>query len=461
MNKTFSLVNSLRISAQKLLFIFGFAGLLNSCEQPTTSLLLFTQITGTNQAAIEETLGQFKKLGQANGFSVTLTEEMDDLKEEVLQQHQALAFIHTSGEVLDAVQRADVERFVQAGGHVFGVDALPEVKNEWPWYQAHMNKPTSQIAPESEKTAEMIMAVLENTLLNYEGATTQRVPEENRFVKEILDFNLDEPMEIDELPGRGILFVERRGTIKLYDFEAEATKQIAGVPVFYGNEDGLLGIAVDPNFEKNNWIYLFYSVPEVAMQHISRFELKGDSINPASEKILLEVPTIRKCCHSGGALEFGPNGHLFIGLGDNTNPFESSGYAPIDERPGRALWDAQKSAANTNDLRGKILRIKPEDDGTYSIPDGNLFPPGTPNARPEIYVMGCRNPFRPSIDSKTGFLYWGDVGPDAGKTNPNRGPKGMGEFNQARKAGFWGWPYTRGNNQVYNDYDFTTETSWR
>ncbi len=105
------------------------------------------------------------------------------------------------------------------------------------------------------------------------------------------------------------------------------------------------------------------------------------------------------------------------------------------------------------------MRIKPEDDGTYSIPEGNLFPVGTPKTRPEIYVMGVRNPFRPSVDSKTGYLYWGDVGPDAGKDHPTRGPKGMGEFNRATAAGFWGWPYSRGNNQPYNDYDFETEES--
>ncbi|WP_242202762.1 ThuA domain-containing protein [Aestuariivivens insulae] len=296
--------------------------------------------------------------------------------------------------------------------------------------------------------------------LDYSKATSDRITPENRFVRQVLDFNLNEPMELDELPERGILFVERRGALKLFDFKTEQTKTIAQLDLFYGNEDGLLGLAVDPNYKTNHWIYLFYSAPgDEPLQHVSRFELKDDTLDFTSEKILLKIPTIRKCCHSGGALEFGPNGNLFITLGDNTNPFESSGYAPIDEREGRALWDAQKSAANTNDLRGKILRIKPEDDGTYSIPEGNLFPVGTPNTRPEIYIMGCRNPFRPSIDSKTGYLYWGDVGPDAGKGDPNRGPKGMGEFDQARKAGFWGWPYTRGNNQAYNDYNFDTRES--
>lgn len=267
-------------------------------------------------------------------------------------------------------------------------------------------------------------------------------------------------MELDELPGEGILFVERRGAVKLYDFDTEKTTTLAQLDVFYINEDGLLGLAVDPNYLKNNWIYLFYTAPtEASVQRISRFTLKDKKLDLDSEKVLLEIPTDRQCCHSGGGLEFGPNGNLFIGLGDNTNPFASSGFAPIDEREGRRAWDAQKSASNTNDLRGNILRIKPEDDGTYSIPEGNLFPKGTPKTRPEIYVLGNRNPFRFSIDSKTGYLYWGDVGPDAGKADPNRGPSGMGEFDQARHAGFWGWPYTRGYNEAYNDYDFATKTS--
>ena len=73
--------------------------------------------------------------------------------------------------------------------------------------------------------------------------------------------------------------------------------------------------------------------------------------------------------------------------------------------------------------------------------------------------MGSRNPFRFTIDSGSGDLIWGDVGPDAGRDDPARGPKGMGEFNRATEAGFWGWPYSRGNNQPYADYDFANEQS--
>ena len=284
------------------------------------------------------------------------------------------------------------------------------------------------------------------------------MPEENRFSKQVLDFNLNEPMELDELGDRGIIFIERQGVIKLYEYETEQTKILDTIAVHYKNEDGLLGMAVDPNYTENQWIYLFYSPDiEASIQHVSRFTLKNDKLS--DEKIMLEIPLIRQCCHSGGYLKFSKDGLLYVGVGDNTNPFESSGFAPIDERKDRQLYDAQKSAANTNDLRGKILRIKPEPDGSYSIPKGNLFPEGTKDCRPEIFVMGCRNPFRFSIDSRTNYVYWGDVGPDAGEADSLRGPAGMGEFNQAKQPGFYGWPYSRGNNQMYHDYDFVTSQS--
>ena len=79
------------------------------------------------------------------------------------------------------------------------------------------------------------------------------------------------------------------------------------------------------------------------------------SIDLNSEKILLTIPTQRlECCHAAGSLEFGPDHMLYIAVGDNTNPFESDGYAPIDDRSGRSPWDARKSSANTDDLLSLI-----------------------------------------------------------------------------------------------------------
>jgi cytochrome c len=303
--------------------------------------------------------------------------------------------------------------------------------------------------------------------LNYTQVRTKRVPEENRFTKIVLDEKLDEPVELAVLPGQRVLFVERKGAVKIYDPALKQTKTIANIPVstkykFRDNgraeaEDGLLGVALDPQYEKNNWIYLYYSqAGEKPVNILTRYELKGDSLIEPSKKILLEVDVQREqCCHTGGSIAFDGNGNLFLSTGDNTSP-RSTRYAPMDNRPGRSPWDAQKSSANTNDLRGKILRIHPEPDGTYTIPEGNLFRKGTAKTRPEIYIMGGRNPYRISVDKKTGYLYWGDVGPDASSDSVNRGPRAFDEVNQARKAGNFGWPHFVGDNKAYHQRNFAT-----
>ncbi|NND15744.1 MAG: carbohydrate-binding protein [Eudoraea sp.] len=296
--------------------------------------------------------------------------------------------------------------------------------------------------------------------VDYGKAYAEVVPEENRFSKVTFLQNLNEPMELDFLNKNKIIYIERRGGIHIYDLVQKTDSLIATMEVFSGLEDGLLGMAVDPNYSENNWIYLYYSNPDEDVQHLSRFDLINEEFLPESEKILLNVPTQREeCCHSAGSVEFGPDGNLYVSTGDNTNPHSSDGFAPIDTRDGRSPWDAQKSSANTNDLRGKILRIKPEDDGTYSIPDGNLFPKGTSKTRPEIYVMGNRNPYRFSIDSKTNYLYWGEVGPDANNDSLNLGPKGYDEINQAREAGNFGWPHYIANNKPYHTRNFSAQTS--
>jgi cytochrome c len=287
-------------------------------------------------------------------------------------------------------------------------------------------------------------------------------PEENRFTRIVLAEKLDEPIELAVLPGNRVLFIERHGYVNLYSPTTGRVKRIATIPVStkYADssqaEDGLLGLTTDPGFAKNGWVYMYYSPagPE-SKNVIARFHMKGDSLDLGSKKILLEVGTQRlKCCHTGGSMAFDTKGNLYVSTGDNSNPF-FSGYAPLDERPGRMPWDAQKSSGNTNDLRGKVIRIHPEPDGTYTIPEGNLFPKGTAKTRPEIYTMGHRNPYRISIDSHTGFLYWGDVGPDANVDSAGRGPRGYDEINQARGPGNYGWPYFVGDNQAYNRTTFS------
>jgi cytochrome c len=301
-------------------------------------------------------------------------------------------------------------------------------------------------------------AIGDNEPLAYERVKTKRALEENRFTKMVLDFNLNEPTEMAILPDGKILFIERKGDVKLYSPQTNKIKVVNSFKPWTKEEDGMIGLTVDPDFSKNNFVYLYYSHPERSANVLSRFTFRNDSLDTSSEKEILEVKTQRQtCCHTGGSLQFAKDRILFISTGDNTNPFKSDGYSPSDERPDSASFDAQTSSANTNDLRGKILRIRVNEDGTYSIPEGNLFPEGTPKTRPEIFVMGNRNPYRISVDSRTGYLYWGEVGPDAGKDDSIRGPRGYDEVNQAKKAGFYGWPYFVGNNYAYGKHNFETK----
>lgn len=293
-------------------------------------------------------------------------------------------------------------------------------------------------------------------------------PEDNRFSTTVLTKpgELDEPMEMAFTGDGRMLFVERKGNVKSVDLKTNAVKIIGFIPVnrIYTSkegrvreaEEGLMGIAVHPDFEKNHWVYLYYADKAEPKHVLARWELKGDSLDQSSKKILLEIPTQREtCCHTGGGMVFDQDGNLFLTTGNNTgNP--TAGTSGLDERPGRESWDDQRTAGNTNDLRGKILRIHPEDDGTYSIPEGNLFPSGTARTRPEIYTMGHRNPWRISIDNQTGYIYWGEVGPDASKDSII-GPRGYDEFNQARGPGFFGWPYFLGDNKPYSKFDYATD----
>ena len=278
-----------------------------------------------------------------------------------------------------------------------------------------------------------------------------------RFEKTLVQGGLVQPMELDIAPDGRIFLIELAGAIKLIDPKTGVVQVVGQLTVTTAQENGLIGMALDPKFSENGWIYLQYSPPDFSGQYISRFDFRNDTIDMASEKRLFSYEEQRReCCHHAGSMEFGPDGNLYIGTGDNTNPFnDSEGFAPIDQRSDRGPWDAQRTAANTKNYNGKILRIRPEPDGTYSIPAGNLFPRDGSVGHPEIYVMGCRNPWRISLDQQTGFLYWGDVGPDAGSDGP-RGSRGYDEVNQARQAGNFGWPYFIGNNFTYCMVDFNS-----
>lgn len=272
-------------------------------------------------------------------------------------------------------------------------------------------------------------------------------PDPAHFKVDVLAEGFIDPQEMCLLPDGRILICERTGKLRVWTSGSDQLTEggALNVAIKKGNtarECGFLGITADPDFAKNSWIYCYYSLPEVSSHRLSRFTFRDNQIDLASEKPLLEVPTDRgdSTCHEGGSLAFGPDGLLYLSTGDNTNPF-SKPATPIEED--QKERDAQRSASNSNDLRGKVLRIRVLPDGTYEIPEGNLFKPGTPKTRPEIYTMGLRNPYRITVNPTTGTLYWSEVAPDKQPTGE--------EINQAKTAGYYGWPYVITDTKVFND----------
>ncbi|MFE6709310.1 ThuA domain-containing protein [Streptomyces sp. NPDC057695] len=268
------------------------------------------------------------------------------------------------------------------------------------------------------------------------------------------------------------------GEIHVYDPKTRQVTRAGALTVFGNkgggdelvkNEEGLLGIELDPAFLTNGWVYLHYTphsridrVEHMGERRVSRFtlDLATNRLDLASEKVLLSWPVqIHSCCHAGGGMAWDSQGNLYIATGDTNSSGSSGGYSGNNPAPnfrGVSFADARRTAGNTNNLNGKILRIHPEPDGTYTLPAGNLFTgresdEGGGRTRGEIYVMGVRNPARISVDRQTDILYAGWVGPDAGAPSTTWGPAKYDTFAAITKAGNHGWPYCMGNKQPYRD----------
>lgn len=321
-------------------------------------------------------------------------------------------------------------------------------------------------------------AIGENLKLDYSKAISQFPPEIDRFSKITLsEGKFFEPTEMTVLANNDVLIGQRHGEILRYNAATKEVVEVAKLDVYdktlntpgVNAEEGLMGLQKDPNYAENHWIYVFYApTGDEEVNRLSRFKYDDGNFDMASEQKILDVFSQREiCCHTGGSIAFGGDGLLYLSTGDNSTPFDeknviyvNNGFAPLNDLPGKQQYDARRSSGNTNDLRGKILRIKVNEDGSYDIPEGNLFAKGTEKTRAEIYTMGHRNPYRISVDSKRGYVYWGDVGPDAREDKlDTRGPRGYDEMNQARSAGNFGWPLFIGDNKPYTDYDYATGES--
>ncbi len=277
------------------------------------------------------------------------------------------------------------------------------------------------------------------------------IPDPERFEREILAPSAHDALQLEVLDNGDVLFAEFEGELKLWDAKTGVVHPVGKLAVHAAGEVGLLGLAIARDFQVSGHLFTLFC-PESApgTMRVSRWTCTRGKLLPDSEKILLSWPyDTEHVFHMGGGLWMDAKSDLYVGTGDNChwNP-----GLPVDSRPGRKNWDAQRSAANSRDLRGKILRIHPLVNGGYTIPDGNLFPGGQEGA-PEIYCMGLRNPFRISVDDTSGTLFIADVGPNV-LPELQINPSGYEELNATRAAANFGWPYFVGPNEALPLFDF-------
>ena len=194
---------------------------------------------------------------------------------------------------------------------------------------------------------------------------------------------LSQPLYVTAPPGdTGRLFiVEKTGTIKILDLNTGSVlgTPFLSVPVDQDGERGLLGLAFDPDFASNGFFYIYRTVTTPTTHNVvERYQVSGNPnvANAGSVQTVLNLENLGPNNHNGGWMGFGPDGHLYIATGENAN------------------------AANAQDLSnllGKILRIDVSDGLPYQIPSDNPFI-GQMGARPEIFALGLRNPWRSSFE---------------------------------------------------------------
>jgi glucose/arabinose dehydrogenase len=218
-----------------------------------------------------------------------------------------------------------------------------------------------------------------------------------------------------------IFVVEQRGVISVFDNDAETGEKTTFLDIESkveddGNEEGLLGLAFHPDYADNGYFYVNYTASNPDRTVISRFQVSSADQNvadQASETVILEFDQPYSN-HNGGQVSFGPDGFLYIAVGD-----------------GGSGGDPQEHGQNLKTLLGTILRIdvdQQEDGRNYAIPSDNPFVNNSDGAREEIYAYGLRNPWRFSFDAENGQLWTGDVGQNAYE-----------EIDIIEKGGNYGW----------------------
>ncbi|MFL6198884.1 MAG: PQQ-dependent sugar dehydrogenase [Thermoanaerobaculia bacterium] len=223
------------------------------------------------------------------------------------------------------------------------------------------------------------------------------------FTETLLARGIVRPTAMALAPDGRIFVCEQTGALRVIKDGQLLPQPFVTVPVFTEGERGLLGVTVDPDFPRTPHVYVYYTaIKPIVHNRVSRFTVSGDRAVPGSETAVLDLPQLAKPIHNGGAMHFGPDGRLYIAVGENAVP---------------------ENAQNLDNPLGKILRIGK--DG--SIPSDNPF------AGRAIWAYGLRNPFSFAFQPGTGRMFINDVG-----------RKTWEEIDEGEPGANYGWPVTEG-----------------
>ncbi|MGZ8541984.1 MAG: PQQ-dependent sugar dehydrogenase, partial [Chitinophagaceae bacterium] len=261
-------------------------------------------------------------------------------------------------------------------------------------------------------------------LFSTDAAKAQTLP--TRFSQVLVANGISDPTVMAFAPDGRIFVAQQTGQLRIIKNGTLLAQPFISLPVNSSGERGLLGIAFDPNFNTNKYIYLYYTLASAANNRISRFTANGDIVVAGSERVVLELDPLSSANnHNGGTMQFGPDGKLYVGVGDNADAVNAQ------------IFDT---------YHGKILRINA--DG--SVPAGNPFTTGSAQQQ-RLWSYGLRNPFTIAFQPGTGKLLVNDVG---GST--------WEEINDATANGQnFGWPYSEGGGSSYSNplYEYGHGTS--
>ncbi len=275
------------------------------------------------------------------------------------------------------------------------------------------------------KLIEVFLGLFFFTITIFSGiqnAGAQTLP--TGFSQVLVANGLSNPTTMAFAPDGRIFIAQQTGQLRVIKNGILLSQPFVTVSTTSSGERGLNGIAFDPNFATNNYLYLFYTLSSGARNRVSRFTANGDVAVAGSEVVILDLDPLSSATnHNGGSMQFGPDGKLYIGTGENAN----------------TDW-----AQNLDSYHGKILRIN--SDG--SVPTGNPYTSGS-NQRQRVWSLGLRNPFTLSIQPGTGRLFVNDVGQVYWE-----------EINEATTSGKnfgWAWEEGMGTNPAFTSPIYTYE----